>query len=315
MQKQPLVSFIIPIYNIKPEMLCQCIESIMALSLGQQEREIIIVDDGSDNAAAVATADHADDILYIRQRHKGMAAARNIGLRVSTAQFIQFIDGNDTILGAPYEHCLDIARYHNPDIVYFDSTTDKNDVETPFTYNGPMPGSEYMRNNDIRSTVFGYIFERKALGKMLFTEDDSDNNEEFTTQLFLRSERFYSTDSKAYYHSKDHGEQEHKHYNKKDTTQSFIETERMLLHLQSLFVPEADRAALNRRIAGLTMQYLCDIIRYTHSHKILREAIDRLRTHGLYPLPDKEYTRKYKYFRKMIGNPITRGLLFVLIRK
>ena len=51
-QNSPLVdetekiSFIITYYNIDVDMLCQCIDSIMALSLRPSEREIIVIDDG-----------------------------------------------------------------------------------------------------------------------------------------------------------------------------------------------------------------------------------------------------------------------------
>ena len=47
METKPLVTFIIPVYNLPVTMLSQCIESIRGLSLGQSEREIIVVDDGS----------------------------------------------------------------------------------------------------------------------------------------------------------------------------------------------------------------------------------------------------------------------------
>ena len=40
MQKQPLVSFIIPAFNVDADMLRECLESIMALSLSREEREI-----------------------------------------------------------------------------------------------------------------------------------------------------------------------------------------------------------------------------------------------------------------------------------
>ena len=43
--------------------------------------------------------------------------------------------------------------------------------------------------------------------------------------------------------------------------------------------------------------------------------MERLRGYGLYPLPDRDYTKKYKYFRRMIANSITRNVLFMLIRK
>ena len=45
--KKPLVSFILTYYNQPVQMLCECIDSILALSLRPFEREIIVVDDGS----------------------------------------------------------------------------------------------------------------------------------------------------------------------------------------------------------------------------------------------------------------------------
>lgn len=313
MQKQPLISFIIPVYNIGADMLRECIDSITALSLSEQEREIIVVDDGSEFTPLNDLADLADNIIYLRQHNQGISAARNIGLRLATGRFIQFVDGDSHLIRAPYEHCLDIARYHNPDVVLFKCTPKSNNVETPFTYNGPTTGSEYMRNNNIRAAACGYIFERNILGDLLFTPGLSHEDEEFTPQLFLRSERFYSTDSKAYYYRQHegsaNGDSPLSH-----TNALFADTERILLHLQNLVVPDTDRPALNRRIAQLTMDYLCTVIRRTHDHALLNETMERLRSHGLYPLPDREYTKKYKYFRKMIGNRLTRSILFALIR-
>ena len=87
------------------------------------------------------------------------------------------------------------------------------------------------------------------------------------------------------------------------------------MHLQSLVVPEQDRDALNRRTAQLTMDYLYNIIKRTHDRQLLAETMERLRGYGLYPLPDRDYTKKYKYFRRMIANSLTRNVLFMLIRK
>lgn len=44
----PLVSFIITTYNLPIQYLKECIDSILQLSLNAKEREIILVDDGSD---------------------------------------------------------------------------------------------------------------------------------------------------------------------------------------------------------------------------------------------------------------------------
>ena len=81
-QNSPLVdetekiSFIITYYNIDVDMLCQCIDSIMALSLRPSEREIIVIDDGSDVSPIEALRKYDNDIMYVRQSNQGLSAAR-----------------------------------------------------------------------------------------------------------------------------------------------------------------------------------------------------------------------------------------------
>ena len=308
MQTQPLVSFIITTHDTEPDMLRECIESITALSLSREDREIIVVDDGSEMTPLAEIDELADEITYIRLRHSGLPTARNIGLKMAGGRFIQFAAGDALFIRAPYEHCLDIVRYHNPDIVFFKTTEKEDGIETPFTYEGPVSGSEYMRSNNIRGNAYGYIFERAILGSLRFSTGTTNEDEEFTPQLFLRSERFYSTESEAYccrgsLHKAATGSAEH-----------IAETERTLLHLQQLVVPDTDRPALNRRIAQLTVNLLCDVIRSTHDYNRLIQTMNRLRDKGLYPLPNRDYNKRYVYFRRMIGNPVTRRILLSLIK-
>lgn len=313
MQKQPLISFIIPVYNTDSDALRNCIDSIMALSLSEQEREIIIIDDGSDMTPLNTLADIADQILYIRQRNQGPSLARNAALKMATGQYVQFISGDDMLLRAPYEHCLDIARYHNPDVVLYNVTTDATSTETPFTYDGPKLGSDFLRNKSLRPNTFCFLFERKALGNIRFSPDIYHDNEYFATQMLLRSERLYTTDSDAYYNSRTHSLASGVDSQSRNA-RLFADTEQVLMRLQNLVVPESERAALNRRIAQITVDYLCSIIRLTHDRHLLNDTIERLRNHGFYPLPDRDYSKKYKYYRKMLSNPITRRMLFFIVR-
>ena len=73
------ISFIIPYYNLPPTMLKECIESILALPLQADEREIIVVDDGSDCSAETELKTYADYIRYIRKENEGGSVARNVG--------------------------------------------------------------------------------------------------------------------------------------------------------------------------------------------------------------------------------------------
>ncbi len=313
MEKQPLISFIITAYNIPAELLTECIKSILDLSLSAHGREIIVVDDGSQTPAITAIGSIADEIIYIRQRNRGLSAARNTGMTMASGKYIQFVDGDDKLIRAPYEHCLDIARYHNPDIVLFRETVSPS-AETPFTYDGPMSGSSYMRENNLRASACGYLFEKITAGQLRFTPGLLHEDEEFTPQLFLRSERLYSTDAEAYFYRRRKGsimnatDNEH-------TRKRLDDMEEILYRLQHIVVPESDMPAINRRIAQLTMDYLYNVIKLTRSKRILNETINRLRGKGLYPLPDKDYTAKYKYFRKMMNNKYTRQLLFMAIKR
>ena len=79
-------------------------------------------------------------------------------------------------------------------------------------------------------------------------------------------------------------------------------------------MPETDRQALARRIAQLTMDYLYNTIQLTHSRQRLDDAIATLEQQGLYPLPDKRYTRKYWMFRRLVQSKMGRSLLLHIVR-
>ena len=85
----PIVSFIIPYHNEPVDMLRECVDSMIRLSLKQDEREIIIIDDGSDYCPINELDDIKDHIIYVRQKNSGLSAARNRGLDIASGQFIQ----------------------------------------------------------------------------------------------------------------------------------------------------------------------------------------------------------------------------------
>ncbi len=310
-----LVSFIVTTYNLPVDLLRACLSSILSLSLGEDEKEIIVVDDGSEVSVVNEMLDIRENIIYVRQKNQGLSLARNTGIRMATGQYIQFVDGDDLLLQAPYEHCLDLVRYHNPDIVIFESTRQEH-AETQFLYEGPQTGSSYMRNHNLRASACGYIFRRSLIGSNLrFLPHMFHEDEDFTPQIFLRAERVFSTKARAYFYR----EREDSITNCQDEShisQRLEDTEKILFHLQSLLdtIPEADRPGLNRRIAQLTMDYLYNIIKNPHSKSLLEGAINRLNEKGLYPLPDKNYTRKYELFRRAIDNKVLRRLLLFVVK-
>lgn len=93
-----LVSIIIPTYN-RANLIGETIESIFQQDY--KKIEIIIIDDGStDNTKQVVDvykllAPEGISVNYVRQEKKGGSAARNLGAKYSTGEFIQFFDSDD----------------------------------------------------------------------------------------------------------------------------------------------------------------------------------------------------------------------------
>ena len=316
-KSSPLVSFIITTSNHQKEYLVECIKSILQLSLNPKEREIILIDDGSDICPLNDLAEYLPNIIYLRQPNQGVSVARNYGMKIATGKYIQFIDGDDYILKAAYEHCLDIVRYHQPDIVTFNYCKNNKNIEPSYELPTPVTGTDFLNNNNLHGAAWSYIFRHSIVGRLQFTPGIVyGEDEEFTPQLFLRAERIFKINTEAYFYRDNKNSVSHQ-YHKEKIQLRMDNSMEVLLHLQQLLdkIPVADRQALNRRIAQLTMDYLYNNIRLNHSLISLNKCIKQLRSHGLYPLPDKDYTKKYTMFRKAISTYLGRIGLLLFIKK
>lgn len=291
-------------------MLCECIDSILALSLRPFEREIIIVDDGSNVSPMNGLMQYGDEIIYIRQKNSGLSVARNNGIEMAQGEYLQFIDSDDHLIQVPYEHCLDLIRLNvGIDMVMFDFTSTAT-KETSFKDSEVITGSEYMLKNNIHATAWGYLFKRATLSELRFTPGIWHEDEEFTPQLLIRAEHVCTTDAKAYYYYKHKGSIT-THNDDESKTKRFNDIRGVLDRLQYLCdrVPQSDRVALQRRVAQLTMDYIYQVIVQQRSQKALNACINELNSKGLFPLPDRDYSQKYIWFRKMTNSRLGRTIL------
>ena len=92
-----LVSIILPVYNRK-NLLPDCMTSIFAQT--HQQLQIIIIDDGSTDGTAElchAYAQQDPRVMVLTGSHKGVSAARNLGLDAATGKYLFFLDSDDVI--------------------------------------------------------------------------------------------------------------------------------------------------------------------------------------------------------------------------
>lgn len=311
--EKPLISFILTYYDLPVKMLSECIDSIIALSLRSYEREIIVVDDGSEKSPMNDLMKYGDQIIYIRQRNQGLSGARNTGIQMARGEYLQFVDGDDLLLQAPYEHCIDQIRFAHPEMVVFNFTYTGNEDKT-YQDSEMQSGADYMRNHNIRGTAWGYLFKRTILGDLRFTTGIVHEDEEFTPQLLLRAERVIVTDAEAYlYRQRPNSIITDSHIRKR--LRRLHDSLGVISRLNTLAdrLPVEDKTALQRRVAQLTMDYLYNVIRETRSRHYLDRKIAELRKKGLFPLPDRDYTAKYVWFRKMTNSQTGLSILIRLI--
>lgn len=87
------VSVIMPVYNVE-KYLAQAIRSVLDQTF--TDFELLIVDDGStDGSPAVYSSFTDPRIRVIVQRNRGLAGARNTGIRNAKSPYIAFIDSDD----------------------------------------------------------------------------------------------------------------------------------------------------------------------------------------------------------------------------
>lgn len=104
LQAKPLVSVILPVYNVAP-FLDECLESVYAQTLAGVE--IIAVDDGSTDGSLELLRQHAvaGRLTLLEQPNSGAGIARNRGMEVASGAYLFFLDSDDKL---PHSAVLEI---------------------------------------------------------------------------------------------------------------------------------------------------------------------------------------------------------------
>jgi glycosyltransferase involved in cell wall biosynthesis len=115
------VSVVIPTYQCE-QYISQSIDSVLAQTF--KDYEIIIIDDGSTDNTQELLRKYSKmrNIKIFSQSNQGPAAARNLGIRMSSGEFIAFLDADDIWLPNKLEKQITFLEKHPLiDLVYCDS--------------------------------------------------------------------------------------------------------------------------------------------------------------------------------------------------
>lgn len=112
----PLVSVIIPVYNVAPY-LREALDSVVNQSY--RNLEIIVIDDGStdDSGSICDEYKHDSRVQVIHQENRGLSGARNTGLDRMTGEYVAFLDSDDAFTLQMIERMVSAIQRTNADLV------------------------------------------------------------------------------------------------------------------------------------------------------------------------------------------------------
>lgn len=178
MSVEPLISVIVPIYNVE-KYLDRCIESIVNQTY--KNLEIILVDDGSTDSSSAKCDEWAEKdnrIIVIHKANGGQAEARNYGIETATGDYIGFVDSDDIISNNMYFEMADIATNTGADMVACNHISfDENnlpDFKNPgrnpelLEFNKEDAVKDIILEAHLRSTVWNLLVKTEIAKTVMF---------------------------------------------------------------------------------------------------------------------------------------------------
>ena len=170
----PLISLIIPVYNVKMY-LCECLNS--AIMQTYKNLEIIIVDDGSTDGCSTFCDEYEridSRVTVFHTSHRGLSAARNMGLdHISPAsKYIIFLDSDDWMYNDTIQKLYEEAEAHQADLVscnYFEEKPKGRRIVYPL-YNKLVLENDRIISSYINDHYIGHNAWNKLYKRCLFDD-------------------------------------------------------------------------------------------------------------------------------------------------
>ena len=117
-----ILSFIVPCYNVE-KYLQQCLDSIYACDLPEEQFEVVCVNDCSpDNVQEILERNgekHDNLRIIVHQQNMGLGGARNTGIREAKGQYLWFVDSDDLVTAQGIKSLIQQAGEQELDVLCF----------------------------------------------------------------------------------------------------------------------------------------------------------------------------------------------------
>lgn len=202
-----MVSVIVPVYNSE-KYIRRCLDSVCGQTY--TDLEVILVNDGSkDHSLSILQEYSGRDhrISLVSQENKGVAAARNTGLRNANGDYILYVDADDWIEPDAIE-CLVSRMDEDADIVFCSS----DHAETPEdvrreskteceVWDQDRQLLEFMKHKRMTGMLWNKLIRKSIMDGSSFNEKTGYGEDaEFLWKVLKKSRKMVVTNEVLYHH-------------------------------------------------------------------------------------------------------------------
>ena len=187
--KNPLISVLLPAYNVEKYISC-CIDSLIKQTY--QNIEIIIVDDCSPDQSGKIAENYASRDSRIKVIHheynQGLSGARNTGIDNCNGDFITFVDSDDWVSPDYVEYLYKVICITHADIAmvrtFFTTRFHEQVREDHISTITPEDMLCDIFYNRIHEGVWNRLYKRSVIGNKRFRiESKTGEGMQFNTQV------------------------------------------------------------------------------------------------------------------------------------
>lgn len=197
------ISVIVPVYNID-SYLQRMLDSLIRQSY--TDLEIILIDDGSlDNSGKICDEYAAMDsrIRVVHKDNEGVSVARNLGLELSSGDYIGFVDSDDVIDENMYKKLYDNMVINDCDISVCDYITFSDKVNFEYRdnikiYSREQALRDIITDGAITNFLWNKLFKKSLFNKVRFPKGKIYEDLYVMPKLIMSSKKVCYDNSKLY---------------------------------------------------------------------------------------------------------------------
>ncbi len=310
-----MLSIIVPVYNVE-QFLSPCLDSLLDQGMGEDQYEIVIVNDGSTDASPDICKEYAAQhrhIHYYSQQNQGLSVARNLGMKYAAGKYIQFVDSDDFIALRIMPKVIERAEEYHAELtfyqgIFYPQTKRKLNVHPQELYR-IYKGEELLFSSMTIGAIWGNLFLASHLRKtgILFYPGIFHQDVEFNYRLYPKANRVVFTDLDVYRYR----------YNENSTTYSRVPataekrvTDSLIIarnigrYAETEPISDALKTLYRKKSASIVMGILNTLVRDKSSYNpgFAHRCIAQAEYLGVYPVKGQTMSWKSNLAKPLLNN-------------